>query len=102
MRLGAAQRNAGGMKSNPNAHYSRPIYGFAHVLRFVRAVKSPDFSHARCHPVSPNSLEVYHRSTWSPSGVISAAGIDREYGEEILERLGRSAAQLSPTEGRRA
>jgi hypothetical protein len=86
------------MKTNPNAHYSKPIYSFVHVLRFVRALKSPKFSHARVHPVSPNSLQVYHLDPSSPTRKRQAASIEREYGEEVMARLRLAGRQLSPTE----
>ena len=84
---------------NPNAEYSEPIYSLRHVLRFVRAVRSPLFSHTRSPHVSPNGLYVYHVARNSPTGVLNAACIDRVYGEAVLKRLGLGGSQLSPTEG---
>lgn len=87
------------MKTNPNAHYSRPIYFFRHLLEFVRQLRSASFSHCRCHPASPNSLQIYLRDASMPRGVRAGASLDRAYGEEVLARLNRSGRQLSPTEG---
>lgn len=83
---------------NPNAGYRTPIYSLKHILRFVRAVRSPAFSHARCHSVSPSSLQVYHRDGTSPTGVSASASIDKPYGEAVLKRLALGGRQLSPTE----
>lgn len=85
---------------NPNAAYSTPIYSFRSVLRFVRAVRSPLFSHTRVPNVSPNSIYVYHRNSGSPTGVLDAGSIERIYGEAVLKRLAFRGAQLSPTEKR--
>lgn len=85
---------------DPNRCYQRsPIYKFKHVLRFVRGLRSPAFSHARCHCVSPDSLTLYMRDKASPTGVFAGASIEREYGEIVMARLGCASFQLSPTEG---
>jgi len=69
----------------------------AEMKKLVRAINSPDFSHARFREFCGGTVIIYHRNQGSPSGVLSAGGGRLELVDPLLRHY-RNTSPLSPTE----
>jgi len=75
------------IKGNP--HDNTPSGQIARtlmILRFVRAVRSPTFSHTR-QPYYSSCLCVYGRDHASPTGVLNMGGLPSEWVAKVSERF---------------
>lgn len=71
----------------------------ARVKALIRAIKSPNYSHARTRFWCGQTMTtIYHRDKTSPSGVLSHDGADDAVVSFLLRRY-RNNSPLSPTEG---
>jgi hypothetical protein len=68
------------------------------LKRIVRAIKSPNFMHARHRNWCGGVVTIYHRDTTSPSGVIGVAGGRPDLVDPLIRKY-RDTSPLSPTEG---
>jgi hypothetical protein len=68
------------------------------LKRIIRAIKSPNFTHARFRSWCGGTVSIYHKEPLSPSGVMLAAGGRPALIDPLLKRYKRTSP-LSPTEG---